>query len=270
MPKVLVACEGCGKELERWPSHIRKHVYCQDCRGASGRGGASADEIEERRRLVMKLHREGLSAPEIGRRIGVHKTTVLNDLHRMGYSAEAERDERRRRVAELYPQRRLAEIADELGCHLGTVWNDLVEMGIDRERAGRRSVYEPADERVCERDGCRKPFTPAAAQAAHDGWGRFCTVRCRALHEWATGADKCRAWLKHSPTSGRARQRWFGRWAARNPPGLGAFPRGRRPITLDEAVVEEIRTLSAQGWGRRAISNRLLVSERAVRNILAN
>jgi hypothetical protein len=33
MPKLLVACEGCGKELERWPSEIREHVYCsQACR----------------------------------------------------------------------------------------------------------------------------------------------------------------------------------------------------------------------------------------------
>lgn len=94
------------------------------------------------------------------------------------------------------------------------------------------------------------------------------------MHELAT------QWWKegHAPQvrglyeswGGLARQRWGGRWAAKKPPGLGALPRGRQPITLDETVVEEIRTLSAQGWGRRAISNRLLVSERAVRNILAN
>jgi hypothetical protein len=33
MPKLLVACDGCGAGLERWPSAIRERNYCgQSCR----------------------------------------------------------------------------------------------------------------------------------------------------------------------------------------------------------------------------------------------
>jgi hypothetical protein len=262
MPKIVVACNGCGTELERWPSHVLEQVYCKDCRGASGRGGANHDEIAERRRLVVKLHGDGLDSRAIGQRVGVEHTTVLRDLHAMGCSAEAEREERRRRVAELYPRRRLAEIADELACDPGTVWNDLVAMGIDRERIGRRAIYEQVGERICARDGCERIFTPVAAHAAR-GWGRFCTPRCSMLHAWATGAPRCQTWLRRTPVAGRARQQWFGRWAGKYG-HLGGRPR----VALTEAQRAEIAQLDAQGWGRRAIANRLLVSEWAVRNAL--
>ena len=31
MPKVKVKCESCGKEIERYPSQVRRHVVCSDC-----------------------------------------------------------------------------------------------------------------------------------------------------------------------------------------------------------------------------------------------
>jgi hypothetical protein len=44
---------------------------------------------------------------------------------------------------------------------------------------------------------------------------------------------------------------------------------GRPPSVVTEAQRQEIEQLASQGWGRRAISNRLLISERAIRNVLS-
>jgi len=63
---------------------------------------------------------------------------------------------------------------------------------------------------------------------------------------------------------GRARQRWQGRWAGKKYGKLG----GRPQVVATAEQRTEIENLAAQGWGRRAIANRLLVSERLVRNVL--
>jgi DNA-binding NarL/FixJ family response regulator len=39
-------------------------------------------------------------------------------------------------------------------------------------------------------------------------------------------------------------------------------------LTASPELIAEIRKLAAGGWGRRAIANRLKVSERLVRNVL--
>jgi hypothetical protein len=140
-------------------------------------------------------------------------------------------------------------------------------MGIEREHIGRRKVHPEVGERVCAREGCEVVFTPSAASAAH-GVGRYHSRRCHALDEWSRGTAKCRAWLYRAPTSGRARQRWGGRWNATKPPALGGRPRGRPAAELTDDQRNEIQILAARGWGRRTIANQTGASERAVRNEL--
>ena len=62
----------------------------------------------------------------------------------------------------------------------------------------------------------------------------------------------------------RGRQRWLGRWKGREYGALGGRPR----VSVSEEQRNEIEKLAEQGWGRRAIAGRLLVSERAVRHVL--
>jgi hypothetical protein len=69
---------------------------------------------------------------------------------------------------------------------------------------------------------------------------------------------------------GRTRQKWLGRLGASKAPAEGARPRGRPTVAVSPEQSEEIRRLSAQGWGRRAIATRLLLGERLVRNVLSN
>jgi hypothetical protein len=45
---------------------------------------------------------------------------------------------------------------------------------------------------------------------------------------------------------------------------------GRPSSAVTDAQRTEIEQLAAQGWGRRAIANRLLISERAIRNVLSS
>jgi hypothetical protein len=62
------------------------------------------------------------------------------------------------------------------------------------------------------------------------------------------------------------RQKHLGRQNATKPPAPGAPPRGRQPLAATDEQKDEIRTLTAAGWGRRAIATRMRVSERLVRN----
>jgi DNA-binding XRE family transcriptional regulator len=82
------------------------------------------------------------------------------------------------------------------------------------------------------------------------------------LARWKRLTDIPDAVLRALPP--RARQKWLGRKCGREAGRLG----GRPPAQLTPEQQAEVKRLSATGWGRRAIANRLLVSERAVRNAL--
>jgi hypothetical protein len=94
-------------------------------------------------------------------------------------------------------------------------------------------------------------------------------VTNRNLEAFRVGAPTARAffksWLRGS-NAGRTKQIWLGRWEGRRYGKLG----GRPEATLTAAQRAEVERLRAQGWGRRAIAGRLLVSERAVRNVLGS
>jgi hypothetical protein len=164
-------------------------------------------------------------------------------------------------------------------------------------------IYEKPTERECARPGCENRFTPTGSNVAM-GWGSYCSKRCSAVMTYdrkrkkgqIVACDHCgeefwrydcallennfcsrECWNRYrwkhglaispdlvSLTTGRARQRWYGRWAGRKYGHLG----GRRRVEVSDTQTAEIMNLANQGWGRRAIASRLLVSERAVRNVL--
>jgi DNA-binding XRE family transcriptional regulator len=70
--------------------------------------------------------------------------------------------------------------------------------------------------------------------------------------------------IAHMPS--RARQRHVGRWEGRKYGQLGGRPAAQ--LTDEQRI--EVKRLSAKGWGRRAIANRLAVSEWAVRTVIAS
>ena len=67
---------------------------------------------------------------------------------------------------------------------------------------------------------------------------------------------------------GATRQKHLGRQNATKAPKPGKPPRGREQQRADDEQRAEIEQLAAKGWGRRAIANRLQLSERLVRNTL--
>lgn len=86
------------------------------------------------------------------------------------------------------------------------------------------------------------------------------------VREWEEPTDALRG--SADLLSGRARQKVKGRWGGAKPPSPGARPRGRQKTTATPEQVRQIRRLAERGWGRRAISAQLMVSERLVRNVL--
>jgi hypothetical protein len=116
--------------------------------------------------------------------------------------------------------------------------------------------------------GCGRLVYRNRAQLS-DGRERiFYSASCRGRFRWEKGIG-----VRELPKSwwgkaGRARQRWLGRWGGSKPPWPGARPRGRERAAVTDEQRAEILRLARQGWGRRAIRSRLLLSERAVRNVL--
>jgi hypothetical protein len=92
----------------------------------------------------------------------------------------------------------------------------------------------------------------------------YASLGCWARHRWKIGAVSRELVTGWPSGSGRARQRWLGRWDGRRYGHLG----GRPKITATDVQIEEIRRLAASGWGRRAIASRLRLSEWAVRRAL--
>jgi DNA-binding NarL/FixJ family response regulator len=87
---------------------------------------------------------------------------------------------------------------------------------------------------------------------------RYCSRSHAQLARWKRLVDIPDSMLKALPP--RARQVYFGR-------KKGASG-GRPAVAVPPEKRDDVVELANQGWGRRAIASRLLISERAVRNLL--
>jgi hypothetical protein len=268
MPKLIVTCDGCGKAFERSTAHAErnKHNYCNmACRnkGMKGKPGPRSAAWAESERVISLYRDEGLRLEDVARLFGTSTPTICSVL-------EAN--------------------------------------GVSRRRGGSPPRLPRPEPKICANEGCDTEFTPKPAQAARgDGhycsrscanqatahrlrprttgeyvtcpvcgrsrwyWAsdiargnRFCSPQCWGRYRWEHGLIA--KWWLARPLSGLTRQRWLGRWEGRRFGELGGRPRA----SVSEVQRDEIQNLSDQGWGRRAIASRLLVSERAVRNVLDN
>ncbi len=227
--------------------------------------------LEQRRRLVAELYPLGYTDAELATRLGVSRHAIQRDRAAMGVPGrrtgprvteldQARIERRRRRVRGRYDAGESSkEIAATEGVSLYTIWCDLKATGL-RRPAGQQVLYpEFVGPRTC--DHCGAEFQAKPSRVAR-GYGETCSHTCKMKRRWRLGRGVSRELVNNLP--GRARQRWLGRWAGRTHGHLGGRPR----VTATDAQVVEIRKLAENGWGRRAIASRLLVSERLVRNVL--
>jgi hypothetical protein len=235
VPKLVVACEGCGKELQRWPSAIREHVYCsQQCRTI-------------RRKRICAL--EGCEREFIPRKWDIANRAAAYCSRRCAARA-------------IQPHRQNGEVVTCPICGKPRYYSaSKIAKGsryCSSECFHLASRKAPAPKpRECLT--CSKTFTPSFP--AFSG-ARFCSRSCWGVYRWSQGVISEE--LLSGPRRGRGRQRWLGRWKGRQHGFLG----GRKRIIVAEEQRIEIQKLASLGWGRRAIASRLLVSERAVRNVL--
>jgi DNA-binding CsgD family transcriptional regulator len=129
----------------QYPVKLDEHGNWQAHGDVGLHGGTPAISPETRQRAV-ELLREGLSRREVGRRLGISKTTV-NTIAReegiLSYSHIPE--ETRRRAVELLREGHLShvEIGRRLGISASTVDNIARQEGILATHAGRRSAQRP-------------------------------------------------------------------------------------------------------------------------------
>ncbi len=209
------------------------------------------------------------------------------------------------KIATLYREGSTLEAISSLySVSPGTVVAILDENGVRRRKGGNRRIYPVPEERTCANDGCEERFTPTGRQLAL-GHGRYHSYACknqatlggrRTRGEWVTcpvcsrvrwymASEVARGNRFCSPScwglyrfrhglfspefvrpfwSGRTRQVLLGR-AAGKFGKLGGRPR----ILITHEQRAEIAKFAAMGWGRRAIASRMLLTERAVRQTLA-
>jgi hypothetical protein len=114
--------------------------------------------------------------------------------------------------------------------------------------------------------GCgRTRYLQAWAIIARRGFfTRSCWGNYRKLHGEA-GFRK----LIFSRAPGPKRQAWGRVWGGHTPPAPGGRPRGRPPNKpLAREIIDEIRRLHGQGWGRPGLSERFGITQHAVRSVL--
>lgn len=117
--------------------------------------------------------------------------------------------------------------------------------------------YPDPDPRPCE--SCGRLFTPRYPSRAVHGRGKCCSRSCAARRMWKRGLVSRSDGLLWS---GRARQRWLGRWAHKD------RRVGRRG--LDERTKARIHELSRdQRLSQEAIAIRLGISRDQVKRVLA-
>jgi DNA-binding XRE family transcriptional regulator len=195
---------------------------------------------------------------------------------------------RQAKVAALYPTGKytMPELGEKLGVGTSTIWRDVHELGLETRMGPAPQYPELPTNVACRHCGKELPRR-SPSYAARGAYLNYCDMECFLAHVKTGTVVKCPGCGREryrSPShvrkvkcvrcrvadwKGRARQGWIGRADARKPPKPGARARGRERLTATDEQRAEIEKLAAQGWGRRAIANRLLLSERLIRNILA-
>ena len=220
--------------------------------------------VAERRQRVDELYPELRSSPKVASIIGCSYMTVCTDLEALGIprmhhqeslalaDAEIQRavKERRERVRVLYPElRSIRRVAAELECSHGTVVNDLAALGLSPgPRTKRRGRMGP-----CRR--CGKEEWRYECDIGQNPHGEFCTRECWNLWRWEHGKitsqigddGEYHGVISLSPRrrTGKARQKWLGRWnGSKGAAGgieAGRAKGGRPPKMTPEQQVEILR-----------------------------
>jgi transcriptional regulator with XRE-family HTH domain len=158
-------------------------------------------------------------------------------------------------------RRRLQGIPEEKICNgcgrtytRSEVPRQRLEHWLAREYCPDGCRWPVVDPRPCKY--CGEMFRPD--ENRHE----YCSGSHAQLARWKRLTDIPDAMLAALPP--KARQVWFGRKKGREAGHLG----GRPAAALTDIQRAEVEKLHARGWGRRAIANHLVVSERAVRNAL--
>jgi hypothetical protein len=237
---------------------------------AQGSLGHGADVIAERRQLEARLYQEGLTLKQVGAIVGRSESVVMHDLAVLGIERRAARGRGRTPVHPPPTPRPCA--------YCGTIFTPRHSLAVGKfcsRLCGNRAKAEAqghkrGEWRTCLQ--CGKEFWRYRSQLElPQVRGDFCTPKCWGSYRWlqsdgSSARPLVEANIERGHFGGRARQHWFGRWGGQKAGHLG----GRPSALLSDEQQSEIKKLAAQGWGRRAIANRLLVSEWAVRNALSS
>ncbi len=243
--KVTLRCAGCGKTFERYKSQIvGARQYCSiPCRAEDRAYRLRLKAAMEPRRLP---DRECAWCGEPFRPAGERRFCSLP----CAYEARRKHPKPSKRVCAFEGcERRFTPTGPQLSRGQGTYCSKTCEGAARRKRELVRCAH------------CGDEFS--ISSKLHRQGQRFCSRSCWHRYRWRHGVAVSPELLA-GKTMGRARQRWQGRWAGKKYGKLG----GRPQVVATAEQRTEIENLAAQGWGRRAIANRLLVSERLVRNVL--
>jgi hypothetical protein len=239
--------------------------------------------VSERRQEVLRLHEQGVTQRAIADRLGCHWHTVRLDLRAGGVPP------RSTNKPTTEPRVCAREGCDNLfrptPAQVRKGFGKFCSRECDHEA---HRIYPQPEERKCER--CGAPFTPSGSNVAM-GWGRFCSKRCSAVSTSAHQRKKGRAvackncgrerwrydsnigagfcshecWNRYrwkhgigisddvvSLATGRARQRWKGRWNG----CLGGLDgrEGGRPPKATPAQAAEVWRLHGEGRSTREIA----------------
>jgi DNA-binding NarL/FixJ family response regulator len=219
----------------------------------------------------VELFRAGYSTYAIAQLLGVQRRTVSRRLRKHGITPtpgsppKQGRDERRRVAAERYEAGDTMEaIAANLGVTVSTIHLDLKAAGVVARRRGPRRI--PLNEnhpRATQCLHCGRTFVPDHTANP----GKYCGYTCRSAGMWQRGVWKDPPALRDS---GRARQRWYGRWNATKAPAPGGEPRGRPRAKITPEQRQKILLLADRGWGRRTIAAQVGLTENVVRSVLSS
>jgi hypothetical protein len=266
MPKVLVACDSCGKAFERSPGHLKrnKQNYCSmACRnqGLKGRAGPRSAAWTHADRVVTLYRDDGLRLEDVAGLFSTSTTTVCAILK--AHSVPRRPGGSPQRLPRPEPKK----CANE-GCEVVFTPTPAQAARGDGHYCSRSCANEATAHRLRPRTAGENVMCPVCGRSrwywASDiaRGNRFCSPQCWGRYRWEHGL--LAKWWLARPLSGLTRQRWIGRWAGRAAGHLGGRPR----VSVSDEQRLDIQKLDSLGWGRRAIASRLLLSERAVRNVL--
>jgi transcriptional regulator with XRE-family HTH domain len=147
---------------------------------------------------------------------------------------------------------------------------------IDKTRAKRRRGEidwprrSPATILVACSCGCGKSFYRSPSKQKSKSGRYFYSRSCHLRARWNMKTSRDREMVRE--LVGGLEEWWGGRARQRHKGRLGGLeaPKGGRPrVSVTNEQKDEIAKLRDLGWGRRAIANRVLAGERAVRLTLA-